>query len=75
MRTLSHGRDLTLEQRKSLRSPAHEEEGMAETMCDELALTSILFHPCTILEEEVEKILSKASPRKKGWVQGKCFNI
>lgn len=32
MRTLSHGRNLTLEQRKNLRSPAHEEEGMPETM-------------------------------------------
>lgn len=66
MRTLSHGRDLTLEQRKSLSSPAYEEEGMAETMCDELASTPILGHPCTVLLEEIEKIMSKVRPRKKG---------
>lgn len=74
LRTLSHRRDLTPEQRKSLSRPAHEEEGMAET-CDELASTPILCHPYTVLVEEVEKIVSKARPRKKGQVGGKCFNI
>lgn len=60
------GEDFILEQRKSLKSPANEEEGMAETVCDELASTPILCHPCTVLVEEVEKILSKVRPRKKG---------
>lgn len=60
--------------RKSLRSPAHEEERMAETTCDELASTPILC-PCTVLVEEVEKIMSKVRPGKKRGVGGKCFNI
>jgi len=38
-RTVSHERDLMLEQGKSLRSHPPEEEGAAETMCDELTAT------------------------------------
>jgi len=33
---VSHERDLVLEQGKSVRSPPPEEEGVAETTCDEL---------------------------------------
>jgi len=40
---LSHERDLTLKQGKSVRSPPPEEEGAAETTCDELTITPI---PC-----------------------------
>jgi len=42
-RTVSHERDLTLEQGKSVRSPPSEEEGVAEKTCDELTITPI---PC-----------------------------
>lgn len=34
-RTVCHGMDLTVEQRKSMKSPLSEEEGVAETRCDE----------------------------------------
>jgi len=37
-------RTFTLEQGKSVRSPPPEEEGAAETMCDQLAVTPIS-HP------------------------------
>ena len=40
-RTVSRGRDPTLEQGKSVRSPPPEEEGEAETTCDELTATPI----------------------------------
>jgi len=40
-RTLSRERDLMLEQGQSVRSPPPEEEGAAETMCDELTATPI----------------------------------
>ena len=40
-RTVSCERDPTLEQGKSVRSPPEEEEGAAETMCDELTVTPI----------------------------------
>jgi len=42
-----HGRDPTLEQ-KSARSPSAEEEGAAETTCDELTVTPIP-HPPVLL--------------------------
>jgi len=41
--TVSCERDLTLEQGQSVKSPPPEEEGVAETMCDELTITPI---PC-----------------------------
>ena len=40
-RTVSHERDLILEPRKSVKSPPPEEEGAAETTCDELTVTPI----------------------------------
>lgn len=39
--SVSHWRDPTMEQRKNVRSPAPEEEGVPETMCDELTTASI----------------------------------
>jgi len=42
-RAVSCGRDPTLEQGQSVRSPSPEEEGAAETTCDELTVTPI---PC-----------------------------
>ena len=65
-----------LEQRKSVRSPPPEEEGAAETTCDELTQTPIPRPPAPLGgEEEVEKIGSEVEPRKKGGVGGRCFKI
>jgi len=44
-RTVSHERDLTLEQGQCVRSPPAEEEGEAETKCDELTVTPIPHPP------------------------------
>ena len=38
---MSHERDPTLEQGQSVRSPPAEEDGAAETTCDELTATPI----------------------------------
>jgi len=66
-RTVSCGRDPTLEQGQSVRSPPPEEEGAAET-CDKPTTTPI---PCPPCREEVEKIRSKVKPGKwEGW--GEC---
>jgi len=40
-RTVSRERDLMQEQGKSVRSPPHDEQGAADTMCDELTITPI----------------------------------
>ena len=47
--------DLMLEQGKSVRSPPPEEEGVAETTCDELTVTPFPYSPCAAGEEEEEK--------------------
>jgi len=45
-----------LEQAKNVRSPPPEEEGVAETMCDELTATPIPHPPAPFTgEKEVEK--------------------
>jgi len=44
-RTVSHWRHLTLEQKKSVRSPPPEEEGAAKTMCDRQTANPI---PCPL---------------------------
>ena len=64
-----------MEQGKSVRSPPPEEEGAAETRCDELTTTLIPHPPVLISGEEVEKIRSEVVPRKKGGVGGRCFKI
>jgi len=46
-RTVFHERDLTLEQ-KSVRSLPCEEEGAAETKCDELTITYIPHPPAPL---------------------------
>ena len=58
-----------------MRSPPPEEEGAAETTCDELTQTPIPHPPAPLGGEEVEKIRSKVKPGKKGGVGGRCFNI
>jgi len=55
-RTVSCERDLTLEQGKNVRSPSPEEEGVAETTCDQLTTTPIPCPPVPLKAgEEVEK--------------------
>ena len=56
-----------LEQGKSVRSPPPEEEGAAETTCDELTRTPIPA-PCAAGGEEVEESGAKLSlGRGEGW--------
>jgi len=64
----------TLEQRKSVRSPPPEEEGAAETTCDELTVTPIPCSPVP-LGGRRERNGSEAEPGKKGGVGGRCFKI
>lgn len=50
-------------ERKSVKKPHHEEEGVAKT--DELITFPVLLNHCGM---EIEKIRSKAKPRKnRGW--------
>jgi len=44
-----------LEQRQSVRSPPPEGQGAAETLCDELTVTSIPHLPAPLGGEEVKK--------------------
>jgi len=68
-RTVSCGRDLTLEQGRSVRSPPPEEEEVAETTCDALTVTPIP-HPPAPLRGRRQR-----NSRKKGGVGGRCFKI
>ena len=70
--TVSCGRDPTLEQGKSVRSPPPEEEGAAETTCDELTATPIP-HPPAPLGGGGREFGSEVKPGKKGGVGGRCF--
>jgi len=63
-----------LEQGKSVRSPPLEEEGAAETMCDELTVTPIP-HPPAPLGGRRQRNGIEAEPGKKGGVWGRCFKI
>ena len=63
-----------LEQGKSVRSPAPEEDEAAETACDELTVTPT---PCppALLRGLGREFGSEAVPRKKGGMGGRCFKI
>jgi len=63
-----------LELGKSVRSPPPEEEGAAETTCDELTVTSTPCPPVP-LGGRRQKNRSEVKPRKKGGVGGRCFKI
>jgi len=63
-----------LELGKSVRSPPHEEEGAAETMCDELTITPIP-HPPVPLGWRRQRNGIEAEPGKKGGVGGRYFKI
>jgi len=58
-----------LEKGKSVRSPPPQEEGAAETTCDELTTTPIA-HPPALLGGSREKIRSKIKSGKKRRVEG-----
>jgi len=59
----------TLEQGQSARSPPHEEEGAAETTCDELTVTPTPHPPVPLRERNRSEI----EPGKKVGVGGKVF--
>jgi len=58
---------------KSVRCPPREEEGEAETTCDDLTAPPILCHPCATRVEELEKIGSEVEPRKYGGIGERCL--
>ena len=69
-RTVFHGRDPVLEQGKSVRSPSPEEEGTAETTCDELTAAPMP-HPPAPLGKEAENLQVKLSlGRRERWGEG-----
>jgi len=57
-----------------VRSPPSEEEGAAETTCDELTITPTP-HPPALLGGRRERNGSEVEPGKKGGVGGGCFEI
>jgi len=57
----------TLEQGQSVRNPPLEEEGAAETMCDELTIIPVP-QPLVPLGGRRERNRSEVAPRKKGGV-------
>ena len=63
-----------LEQGQSVSSPPPEEEGAAETMCDELTTTPIPRPPVLLRGEEVEAG-SEVEPGNEGGVGGGVFKI
>ena len=71
-RTVSHERDLALEQGQSVRSPPPEEEGVAETTCDELTVIPIPRPPVPLGGEGGGREIGvKLSPgRRNGWGEG-----
>jgi len=72
--TVSHERNLKQEQGKSVRSLPCEEEGAAETTCDELTTAPIPCPPVP-LGGRRQRNGSEAEPGKKGGVGGRCFKI
>jgi len=56
-----------------VRSPPPEEEGAAETRCDELILSPISHSPVPLSGEKVNG--SEVEPRKKGGMGVRCFKI
>jgi len=58
-----------------VRSPPPEEEGAAETTCDELTTDPIPRPPALLRVGKRERNGSEAEPGKKGGVGGRCFKI
>ena len=62
---------MVLEQEQSVRSPAPEEEGAAETMCDELTVTPIPRPPALLGGGGGRETRVKLSQgRREGWGEG-----
>ena len=57
-----------------MRSPPSEEEGAAETACDELTITPIP-HPPALLVGRRGRNGIEVGPGKKGGVGGRCLKI
>lgn len=72
-RTISHGRDLALEQSNSVRSPPLEKEGVAETL-DEL-IPILFLIPCTTGWEDVENSGVMLSPGRRGGGRKGVFKL
>ncbi|PKU47314.1 rna-directed dna polymerase from mobile element jockey-like [Limosa lapponica baueri] len=66
--------DPTVEQGKSVRSHPHEEEGEAETMCDELTTIPIPHPPALLGEGGGREIRSKVKPGIWVACYGSCYN-
>jgi len=66
------GRDPTLERGQRVRSPPPEEEGAAQTTCDELTATSIP-HPPAPPGGRRERNGSEVEPGKKRGVGKRCL--
>jgi len=73
--TVSHGRDPTLDQGQSVRSSPPEEEGVAETTCDELTAAPIPRPPVLLGGRRERKSGVKLSLERRGGVGGRCFKI
>jgi len=67
-------RTFTLKQGQSVRSLPPEEEGAAETACDELTVTPIPCPPVP-LGRRTERNGREAEPGKRGQLRGRCFKI
>jgi len=67
--------DLTLEQGKSVRSLPPEEEGAAETMCNEMTTAPIRHPPVLLRAGRRERNGSEVEPGKKGGIWGKGFQL
>jgi len=71
-RTISRERDLQAGAGEECEESSPEEEGVAETTCDELTVTPIP-HPPVPLREERWRNMIEVEPRKKGGLGGKVF--
>jgi len=71
-RTVSRERDLTLEQGQSVRSPPPEEEGAAETTCDQLTKAPIPHPPAppVVGGGGRETGVKLSLGRREGWREG-----
>jgi len=58
-----------------VRSPPPEEEGAAETTCDEPTTTPIPRPPAPLRGRRERKMGCKVKPRKKGGMGRRCFKI
>lgn len=72
-RPVFHGRDPTMGQWKSVRSPAPEEEAVAGTMCDEMTTDSISQIPAPLAGWKYRKLGVKLSLGRRETWEERCF--